>query len=278
MEEAQTKTVVWDDVDEATFGLFAQFAYTGEYTPPVFSMKVFRISSASGLADFVDRVHIKKKTSVDIVPLPRDSDESLGFFGGGSKKKAKKARMVVRQSEEEPLEPVPVTMDEPQAEPEFDEWRVFTAAPQATRRIRFHDLNFPFPSTHTQDTKSCEPRGNQSAEEDYTPIFLGHARLYVFADKYDIIPLKALVLAKLHDTLCKFSLYEARFGDILELVRYVYENTPSRTPRDSLRELVTHYVAYEAKKLAASEQGLDLVEENGSFARDLLSMVLEEVI
>ena len=78
-------------------------------------------------------------------------------------------------------------------------------------------------------------------------------------------------------TLCKFSLYEARYGDVVELVRYTYKNTPSRTPRDSLRELVTYYVAYEAKQVAGSEQGLDLVEEIGSFARDLLSMVLERV-
>ena len=273
MVETQTKTVVWDDLDEATFGLFAQFAYTGDYTPPAFTMEVSRIPSASGLADIVDGVHVKKKTSADIDSLPRDSEESLWGFGGGRSKKGKKG---VYQVEEEPTESVQVPVEEPKAVqvPEFDQRGVLKAARKVAPRTRFQDLTFPFPFTYTQHTKICKPRGNQSAEEDYTPVFLGHVRLYVFAHRYDIKPLKALVLTKLHDTLCKFSLYEARFGDILELVRYTYENTESLKLRDPLRELVTHYVAYEAKKVAASEEGLELVGENGPFARDLLSMVL----
>ena len=40
MKEAQMKTVICDNVNEATFELFAQFAYTENYTPPVFSMKI----------------------------------------------------------------------------------------------------------------------------------------------------------------------------------------------------------------------------------------------
>lgn len=34
MKEARDKVVVWKDVDEQTFALFAEFVYTGEYTLP----------------------------------------------------------------------------------------------------------------------------------------------------------------------------------------------------------------------------------------------------
>ena len=34
MNEAYTKTVIWDDVDRETFALFAEFAYTGDYSLP----------------------------------------------------------------------------------------------------------------------------------------------------------------------------------------------------------------------------------------------------
>ena len=42
-----------------------------------------------------------------------------------------------------------------------------------------------------------QPRKNRESCEDYTQVFLCHARLYVFADKYDIDPLRALSVHKL---------------------------------------------------------------------------------
>ena len=33
IKEAQTGTAIWEDVDKDTFALFAQFVYTGDYTP-----------------------------------------------------------------------------------------------------------------------------------------------------------------------------------------------------------------------------------------------------
>lgn len=35
MEDAKTKRVVWDHVDEDTFTRFCQFAYTGDYDTPL---------------------------------------------------------------------------------------------------------------------------------------------------------------------------------------------------------------------------------------------------
>lgn len=99
----------------------------------------------------------------------------------------------------------------------------------------------------------------------------------MFAEKWGIRPLKALVLHKLHVTLCEYKPYEARYSDIIELIRYTYEYTPCRKRTDPLRELVTQYVAHEQTQIAGSEPCLSLVEDGGPFARDLLSMVLEKV-
>ena len=139
----------------------------------------------------------------------------------------------------------------------------------------FHKLGYHLPAAITDYADKCRPQGNTSYEQDFTPVFLGHARLYVLADKYDIELLKALALNKLHETLCKFYLSKARYGDVVELVRYAYESTPSRMPRDALRELAIQYVG-EAREVAKSEQGLNLIEQNGQFARDLFSVVFEE--
>ena len=70
--------------------------------------------------------------------------------------------------------------------------------------------------------------------------------------------------------------YEARYSDIVELIRYTYENTPTRKGNtDELRELVSHYVAEEAISVVKSKQGLDLIEECGGFARDLTALLLQ---
>lgn len=50
-----------------------------------------------------------------------------------------------------------------------------------------------------------QPRHNKSAKEDYKPIFLAHARLYILGEKFGIQILKANVLQKQHRTLCYFT-------------------------------------------------------------------------
>ena len=47
---------------------------------------------------------------------------------------------------------------------------------------------------------------NREPCENYTEVFLCHARLYAFTDEYDIAPLKCLSVHKLHQTLIELSL------------------------------------------------------------------------
>ena len=147
---------------------------------------------------------------------------------------------------------------------------------QSIKRVAFHDLTYKA-SSSAKFVDMCRIRSNESSSEDYGPVFLGHARLYVFAEKWGVRSLKDLVLQKLHVTLREYKPYEARYGDVVELIRYAYENTPSCKRMDGLRELATQYVAHETPQIAGSEPCLSLVEDGGPFAKDLLSMVLEKV-
>ncbi len=99
----------------------------------------------------------------------------------------------------------------------------------------------------------------------------------MLAEKHGIGKLKTLVLHKLHGTLCQFTPYKSRYCDVVDLVRYTYDHTPSRKRMDKLRELVSRYVAYEAKQIASSKQCLTLGEECGQFAKDLMLMLLERI-
>lgn len=53
---------------------------------------------------------------------------------------------------------------------------------------------------------------NASSEQDFTPIFTAHARLYTFADMRLVEPLKNLAFNKLCKTLMGFRLYDQRVG------------------------------------------------------------------
>ena len=232
MKEAQTGTVIWEDVDEDTFVRFAQYMYTGDYPPPPYDIK----ENSPAVKD--DNANIEE--AIALAEPAQDTSIEFGFVPSfATNKKEKKKR------------------------------------PQVAERIKFHDLVYKVP--HLSNFEDiCKIRPNESSVEDYTPVFLGHAQLYVFAEKWDIKPLKALVLHKLHATLCKYKPYEARYGDIIELIRYTYEHTPCRKRMDPLRELVTQYVAHEQTQIAGSEPCLALIENGGPFARDLVSIMLEK--
>ena len=91
-----------------------------------------------------------------------------------------------------------------------------------------------------------QPRRNQGEHEDYTEVFLSHAYLYVFADKYDIQPLKILALEELHATLNTFTLYPQRVKDIVALLHYVYANAPEqKNTTEDLRTLMKQHVESE---------------------------------
>ena len=226
MEEAQTGTATWEEMDEDTFARWAQFVYTGDYSPASHSMVAEPETVASNIS----------------VPPEPEREENIDFDWATSAPKKKKD---------------------------------LKRGAQVTGCPAFHDLVYPIPSPEFVDM--CKPRPNGSSAEDYTPVFLGHARLYAFAEKWDIRPLKALVLHKLHTILRMYKPYEARYGDVVELIRYTYEHTPCRERVDGLRELVTRFVAQEQIQIARSRPCLELVEVCGPFARDLLSSVMERV-
>ena len=117
------------------------------------------------------------------------------------------------------------------------------------------------------------PRSNLHPQEDYTEVFLSHARLYVFAEKYDIQPLKKLCLQKLKHTLAIYTLYPERVGDITTLLKYVYANTAETINGiEDIRTMLAHYVGTEMDTLIKYGEIKDLMLENGDLLSDFLKM------
>jgi hypothetical protein len=100
------------------------------------------------------------------------------------------------------------------------------------------------PNAHLME--ECRIKCNSAAYEDFTPVFLAHARLYSFADMRLVSPLKKLALHKLQTMLMAFELFDERVGDIVKLARYAYDQGPDRSKdgvTDELRHLVVEYMA-----------------------------------
>ena len=121
------------------------------------------------------------------------------------------------------------------------------------------------------DTSMPRPRVNNAPEEDYSKVFLGHARVYVFAEKYDIQSLKTLALRKLHKTLSELRLFPKRVGDITKLLEYVYANTPEAVEgTEDIRAMLAHYVGCEMEMLMKDGEFKDLMLHNGDMLGDVL--------
>ena len=121
---------------------------------------------------------------------------------------------------------------------------------------------------------SCQPRRNSHHEEEYSEVFLGHARLYVFADKYDIDNLKALAREELHATLAVSTMYQPRTRDVVALLRYIYANTAeTKSGVEDLRSLMTGYIGAEIETLIKDKDLEALMSQDASMLADILGAV-----
>ncbi|OCK90540.1 uncharacterized protein K441DRAFT_707608 [Cenococcum geophilum 1.58] len=259
MTEAQTGSAIFNDVLEEDFIRFCQFAYTGDYTPPM--------------------CIIEDETSHPTQSCPLESDSEPEILDAPPTPPALEE---IRPEEPEEPEPEPVLEPEPQgawySRGSYSQTHRISQASRKVNLRRSFDIKFICSTLPQQRIiNSCEAIPNSHAKQDYTGVFLAHARLYVFADKYGIEPLESLSLHKLHATLKSFTLYRARVGDILKLVRYAYENGPGYKS-NKLRALVSEYIACEIDTIGGTKRFFALMEEGGLFVRDFWKLVQKNLL
>lgn len=126
------------------------------------------------------------------------------------------------------------------------------------------------------------PKSNTSAEQNFTPVFLAHARLYTFARVHLMDSLISLTLQKLHRTLAEFQLHECRVKDVLALARYAYacEDIPSRGEDgtiDELRKLIIRYIVCQMEDMGGCDEFVELLEEGGEFVGDFWRNLTQQV-
>ena len=237
MIEAQVGRVVWEDLNVNTFVRFIQFAYLGDYPAPA-SLPTASPTVAAVPAAPLFTFFPSKAPALSLDPI------SSKAFG------------IDEKAFKDVFPPLSKTRQE-------------KTPPKTSVEHSFKDLDYPARVPATEYFKSCKPRPNQPSE-DFTPVFIAHAELYVFAEKYGIKILKQTALHKLHKTLAIYLINPIDIRPIIELIRYTFsdDNTLDQENHlDDLRGLVTAYVTSEIKIIGKCEQFLMLLEEGGPFVR-----------
>ncbi|KAK9777073.1 hypothetical protein AB5N19_12398 [Seiridium cardinale] len=127
---------------------------------------------------------------------------------------------------------------------------------------------FDYPRAELQ----FEARQNREPTEDYSEVFLSHAKLYVVADIYCITLLASQTIQNLAETLKEFTLYKNRIGDILLLMEYVFSNTQRK---DTMRDLLIHYITCTIETLNKDHGFHDLLEDYPQIVSPLIKSMME---
>ena len=305
MCEAQDGVAELEDVDEQTFIRFCEYAYTGDYTSAYHEIMLDssmvggensvpeivnpvpapaeRVSTAlpanpplgtveeerdyPTVAEPVIDIEREYPTAADLVvdiDYDAESTAMVDNWGRYKKSKGKKKDTVACSN-------CGYLNDTRCMNCSHASVKVHHEPPPSQSQVlwdKFQSRHYPI------STPDFKPRKNVEECEDYTEVFLSHARVYVFGDKYDIKKLRMLALHKLHRTLQVFRIYHKRVGDIAELIKYSYNNTRDI---DDLRDLITHYVTCNFQDMATNDNFLALMEEGGPFVRDLAGLLLKRM-
>lgn len=259
MTEAAERCAYLEDIDETTFIQFVEYAYTGDYSVPEPGLDPDHADDVHGHSPGSpanDEVEHADEGS----PMTRYEEwppkKVVSKPSKMSKSRARRRNQWVQSSDEEivfPPEPVPEPRFGVDEQRESKWWQEFKSKAQP------------------REIPAWQPRVNERSNEDYRPIFLCHASLYVFSDQYSIETLQELVLQKLRLTLVKFKLFPERTGDVVELLKYTYANTMDHDSGiDKLRGLVTDYVVCKIQAFVTNPNFLEYFKEEGFAAKDLI--------
>lgn len=227
--------ILLDDIEEHTFIRFCQYAYCGDYTVPALdtiadpsreSVQSFD-RSASNCSDpgnnkaAIGEKELSKGEVEQSTTLPRIAEDLKSHCLKSVENTSLLAYLRRRCRQVFSREPTRAT-------PPLI--RYIHVSPDS----RLARLRLEFQRTSRALDASFKPPRNTHPQQSMAEILMSHARLYVFADRYDCLPLRKLVLNRLKLTLAAFMVFQERVGDFLSVVRYVYDNTPDKDESHTL--------------------------------------------
>lgn len=251
MKEALEGEVHWAEVDTDTFIRFSQFAYTGDYYEAKFQPRQGSECSTT--------------TSQTSAPPSPQQSQAVPYTNEGPNTVTPIYARSVLQASSAVRAPAPRS------------WSGRKRVEETALKEKKNLLWAKFKSLHA-DTGLEGPIPTNSSSDDTTEMLLSHARVYVFAECYDIAPLGLLSLRKLRQTLEYFQMYDEAVYDVIQLINYCYENTIARTDgAEDLRSLLCMFAACNMEKLWGNKEFQELVQTCGEFSQGLITQLLHRL-
>ncbi|KAI1066688.1 hypothetical protein LB507_011635 [Fusarium sp. FIESC RH6] len=244
-QESSEYSVKWDDIDEIVFNSFWQFVYTGSYdNPEPSSPTVVTLEKEEPKPDDSKQTH-----TVSVLDEPAE-DASV-----------EEAPAVADEPAVEPASIPEAPPDDISSPPAAEETKTETAAARKTSLW----IDFLFSWDHPSEPVEFDVRLRDCAN----PL-VHHAKVYTLADRYAVTRLMEISHTKLHQSLTVLPISKEASSDVIELVRYAFEELVP----DRLRDLVVHYIACVVEHLWNIEEFQELVEKHGSLSKALIGTML----
>ncbi|KAF5721158.1 BTB POZ fold [Fusarium globosum] len=254
-QESRECCVKWDDVDEIVFNSFWQFVYTGDYDTPE--------------------------------PLPPAQRTSgLGDHTSDTADKPAEAEAVTEPEEPEPEEQDPQDPEPGDPEEEFGSgsecsemsWPFICWAPGALgpasaigqekkTSVKKSLLWYKFLRSWEIQPEAIDT--NISLKDQANPL-VHHAQVFTLADRYGVKRLAEVSQRKLYDELTDLRTKGRDYTNIVELVRYTFEDLVP----DQLRDMVVEFSACVVEKLWEYEEFDQLLEKHGILSKALIGRLL----
>ena len=265
MSEAKEGSAYLEDIYPETFSQFCDYAYTGDYQVPNPESTEIEVADSGDGGDVTDLKDdsAQQGDAAEPEPEPEPAPETapvLAVYDAddwfSSSRKVKKKR------ESKAWDGFGTGADSPpKLSPKERLWARFTQLPKST----------------SGKPPSCK-KTVDGPQEDWTRVFLSHARLYAFADRYLIAPLMDLVVQKLRGTLTNLKPHYEQLDSIVALLEYTYSKTPDRSePIDKLRDLLAHYAACIVEHLDTVPKFTDLLKKEGALGGDVIRYLVKRL-
>ncbi|KAK6829244.1 hypothetical protein RU639_003487 [Aspergillus parasiticus] len=134
-------------------------------------------------------------------------------------------------------------------------------SPYGQLRERFRSLEFP----------------GQHASLSTNPDLVFHVKVYIFATRFLIEPLRQQCLKSIHRDLCNFAVNRNNVSRILDLLEFTYAHTRryELSQRSPIRELIIHYAACEARALAENQKLTDILDSDSEMGSDFVMKLVQ---
>ncbi|KID83227.1 hypothetical protein MGU_09508 [Metarhizium guizhouense ARSEF 977] len=289
--------VKWESVDEGTFICFWQYAYTGNYDEPTVAdadaeERTTVLGNVKSPMDLKEEgVKEPDEPTEPAEPAEHEHESEPEPELAEPEPAASEPAEIGEEPETVAAEPVPA---EPTSEPAVevnDHWDDFMSTMEKKHKKKKRKSKFmEEPPLSKQEQlwaklvalrrTSGSPEASHLSEDtearaaSETKVqLLCHAKVYVFADCYGVVPLMTLSFNKLHESLVNLNFHAESLAGFVALMQYCYE-TP--VP-DDLKNLVVLFAVCKVERLRNNKQFEDILEAHAQMGTDMFWAVLDRL-